>query len=170
MSDRNRRTRLRGIRAAVIAAAVLATCLLPSGASAAIRIYENSEAATFLGEVRKGNCKVKRNGRLFRASAKTTNGAYTLELFILDFRGFGREYNLEYGTIKTTVSLEGVTNGADFDNAFPFPGGQPPGSAGAIAFPRSGAKVGVGAYALPNQDYSQGVALAGAMKCNYPGR
>jgi hypothetical protein len=139
-------------------------------AQAAIKIYENSEAATFLGEVRKANCKVKGSGanRRFHAGARTTNGAFTLDVTILGFRGFGKEYNVPYGQISTTVDLEGVNSSADFSNAFPFPGGQPPGGAGAIAFPPSGKKFGLGVYALPNQDYSQGVAMAGAAKCRYP--
>src|SRR3954447_19088226 len=139
-------------------------------AQAAIKIYESSEAATFLGQVRKAKFKVKRksSGKVFHAGARTTNGAYTLDITILDFKGFGKEYNVPFGQISTDVGLEGVNSTADFDNAYPFPGGQPPNSAGTVAFRRGGDKVGVGVYALPNQDYSQGVVLAGAMKCAYP--
>jgi hypothetical protein len=139
-------------------------------AQAAIKVYESSEAATFLGEVRKAKCKVKRksSGKVFRAGARTTNGAYTLDIAILDFKGFGKEYNVAYGQISTTVDFEATNSSADFSNAYPFPGGQPPNSAGTVAFHRGGDKVGVGVYALPNADYSQGVVLAGGMKCAYP--
>jgi hypothetical protein len=147
-------------------------CLAPTAASAAIKIYQSSEAATYLGEVRRAKCKVRRlgNGRSFHAGARTTNGAYTLDVSLFNFRGFNRTYNVQYGVLSATVSLEGVSNGADYDNVFPFPGGQPPGSAGSIRFARDGAKLGLGIYALPNQDYSQGVVLAGGMKCDYPSR
>ena len=154
----------------VLSTTVLIIAFSSSIANAAIKIYENSEAATFLGEVRKAKCKVKGSGgnRRFHAAGRTTNGAFTLNVMILGFRGFGKEYNVPYGQIATTVDLEGVGSSADFSNAYPFPGGQPPGGAGAIAFPPSGKKFGLGVYALPNSDYSQGVALAGAAKCRYP--
>ena len=141
-----------------------------SAAGAAIKVYENSEAATYLGEIRKVKCKVKGSGtnKRFHAGGRTTNGAYTLGVSILDFRGFSKEYNVPYGQISTTVDLEGAGSSADFSNAYPFPGGQPPSGAGAIAFPPRGKKLGLGVYALPNQDYSQGVALAGGAKCRYP--
>jgi hypothetical protein len=141
-----------------------------SVARASIKIYENSEAATFLGAVGKVRCKEKGSGgnRRFHASGRTTNGAYDLSVMILGFKGFGKEYNVPYGQISTTVSVEGVgSNNDDFDNAFPFPGGQPPSGAGAVAFPPSGKKLGVGVYALPNSDYSRGVAVAGGAKCKY---
>ncbi|HSD23110.1 MAG TPA: hypothetical protein VLB79_02155 [Solirubrobacterales bacterium] len=159
------------MRARLVLIASLLLVLLGAGsARAAIRIYENSEAATYLGEVRKAKCKVKGSGanRRFHAGARTTNGAYTLDVTILGFRGFGKEYNVPYGQISTTVDLEGVGSPVDYSNAYPFPGGQPPGGAGAVAFPPSGKKFGLGVYALPNQDYSQGVALAGGAKCRYP--
>jgi hypothetical protein len=75
---------------AVVSAAVLGSWLLPGGAGAAIKIYENSEAATYLGEVRKANCRVKQGAtrKRFHAGARTTNGAYALDLTILDFKGF----------------------------------------------------------------------------------
>jgi hypothetical protein len=161
------------LRVRLVLIASLVVFLLGAGpAKAAIKIYESSEAATFLGEVRKAKCTVKGKtgaSRRFHAGGRTTNGVYTLDVTILGFKGFGKEYNVAYGQIATTVDLEGTNSSADFDNAFPFPGGQPPNSAGAIAFPPSGKKFGLGVYALPNSDYSQGVVLAGAAKCDYPG-
>jgi hypothetical protein len=62
-----------------------------------------------------------------------------------------------YGVLSPTVDVEGTTSNADFSNVFPFPGGQPPpGGAGAIAFGKGGATLGLGIYALPNQGYSRG--------------
>jgi hypothetical protein len=137
-------------------------------AQASIKIYESSEAATLLGTVKKGKCKVKRTnaGRVFHGGGKTTNGVYTLGVDIYSFRGFGPDYNVPFGVIDPTVNFESATQ--DFSNNYPFPGGQPPYSAGSIAFAKRGAILGLGIYALPNSDYSQGVVLAGHMKCNYP--
>ncbi|MGZ5323974.1 MAG: hypothetical protein ACXWZ3_08045 [Solirubrobacterales bacterium] len=171
------RSRRQGLRpatrrwaVAAIASIALIGVLAPSTAGAAVRIYRSSEDATFLGKVTRAKCKVKREGRLFRAVGKTTNGAYKLDVFILGFQGFGPDYNVPFGVLTPSVDVEGVTNGEDFSNAYPFPGGMPPPSAGAIAFGRRGARLGVGVYALPNTDYSQGVVLAGALACQYPRR
>jgi hypothetical protein len=64
------------------------------------------------------------------------------------------------------VDFEGVFNDDDFSNSYPFPG-TPPNSAGTVAFQPDGKRVGVGVYALPNADYSEGVAIAGKMRCRY---
>jgi hypothetical protein len=151
--------------------ALLTSLLLLLGAGtaqASIKIYESSEAATLLGEVKKGKCKVKRTnaGRVFHAAARTTNGVYTLNVDIYSFKGFGPDYNVPFGVIDPTVDVESATQ--DFSNNFAFPGGQPPPGAGAIAFAKRGAILGLGIYALPNSDYSQGVVLAEHMKCIYP--
>jgi hypothetical protein len=87
-----------------------------------------------------------------------------LTIDIRDFRGTGREYNVRYGSVEPSVDFEQRSGPADFSNNYPFPG-TPPGSAGAIALSPGGRKVGLGIYALPNSDYSQGVALAGVMRC-----
>lgn len=158
------------VRLVLVASLVLVLLLGTGVARASIKIYESSEAATLLGEVGKGKCKVKRtsSGRVFHGGGKTTNGAYTLDVDIYSFKGFGPDYNVPYGVIDPTVDVEGVGNALDYSNNYPFPGGQPPGGAGAIAFGKRGARLGLGIYALPNADYSQGVVLAGHMKCLYP--
>jgi hypothetical protein len=136
-----------------------------------ISAYENSEQAAFLGEVTKMKCKLKQkaSGKTFHASGKTVNGAYGLSITILRFKGFSKHYPVPFGVLSPNVAFEGVANDRDYDNAFPFPGGSPPpGGAGEIAFSGKGKRVGLGIYSLPNQDYSQGVALAGTAKCVYP--
>jgi hypothetical protein len=158
-------------RLAVAGLSSLLLLLFGAGvARADILVYENSDQATFLGQVHKMKCKVKTlksKKKIFRAGGKTTNGNYTLDIGILNFRGFGPDYNIAYGSLANTVDLEGVSNSDDFSNVFPFPG-TPPNSAGTIAFAAKGAKVGVGAYGIPTQDYHRGVAIAGGAKCAYP--
>jgi hypothetical protein len=133
-------------------------------AQASLKVYESSEAATLLGEFTKGRCKVK--GKHFHAGARSTNGVYTLDVDIYGFKGFKPDYNVPFGVINPTVSVESATQ--DFSNNYPFPGGQAPPGAGAIAFSKAGARLGIGIYALPNSDYSQGVVVADHMKCIYP--
>jgi hypothetical protein len=160
------------VRRLVPVAAVGAFLLAAGTAQASVQIYDSGESGALIGEIQKADCKVKgkAGNRLFYARAKTTDGAYKLFVMILDFRGFGEQYNVPYGQIATTVDLEGTSSSADYSNAYPFPGGQPPGGAGAIAFSKGGKRMGLGVYALPNIDYSQGVSLAGGMKCAYPKR
>jgi hypothetical protein len=148
-------------------ASVIILAFSASVARAAIFAYENSESATFLGQVRKMNCKVKKNanGKRFHAGGKTTNGAYGLDITILKFKGF-KQYTVPFGVLSPDVDFEGTSNGRDYSNVFPFPGGSPPpGGAGVIDFFNKGARVGLGIYSLPTQDYRQGVALSGNAKC-----
>ncbi|MDX6607422.1 MAG: hypothetical protein QOD14_1962 [Solirubrobacterales bacterium] len=151
---------------------ILLLSLIPSFAMAAVKVYDSSASMTYLGEVTKAKCKLRRIGkhRTFFAVGKTTNGAYKLDLGTLEFRGFGQTYNVPYGVQTPSVDLDGISSSAAYSNAFAFPGGQPPGGAGAFAFARRGAQLRLGIYALPNQDYSQGVSLAGGLKCGYPRR
>jgi hypothetical protein len=160
-----------GIWITSIAAACLLTGALAGGASASIEVYENSEQAARIGEVRSAKCKVRRRptGRVFSAVGKTTDEAWRLGVDIYDFRGFGQEYPVPYGTVNPTVDFEQISGPLDFSNNYAFPG-TPPGSSGAIAFRSDGRKLGIGIYALPNADYTGGVALAGAMRCRYPRR
>ena len=156
----------------VLIASLLLVLLGGTGvARASLKIYESSEAATLLGEVKKGKCKVKKTSsgrRTFHGGGKSTNGAYTLGVDIYGFKGFKREYQVPFGVINPTVNVESTAaGGPDYSNNYPFPGTPPP-SAGAIAFGKGGAILGLGIYALPNPDYSQGVVLAGHMKCIYP--
>jgi hypothetical protein len=157
--------------AAVLLTSILLLSLNVSFARAAIKVSDSSAAATELGKVRKAKCKKRIGGQDgFRAVGRTTNGAYKLDIEILDFRGFGQTYKVRYGDLTPTVDFAGISSNADYDNAYSFPGGHPPGAAGAIAFARGGAQLRLGIYGLPNQDYSKGVTLAGGMKCSYPRR
>jgi len=150
----------------VCALGLLLSAGTAGGADPTLQIFESEEVG-LLGEIKTAKCKVKRlsNGiRTFHAAGKTTNRAYKLDVDIRDFRGFDREYEIHYGDLRTVVGLEGA--GADYSSVYPFPG-TPPGSAGAIALNRRGSKMGLGMYALPNSDYSEGVALAGGTRCKY---
>ena len=158
---------------ALVVAALLLAWAMPSAAGASINVYQSSEDAQHLGEVKSAKCKLRRrpNGdRTFTATGRTTNGAYDLSVLFLDFRGFGREYEIHYGGVPNpAVDFEGRTNGEDYSSAYPFPG-TPPGAAGGIKFANDGKQISIGTYALPNADYSQGVAIVGAMRCRYPRR
>jgi len=151
----------------VLVASLVLTAFTASVARAAIFAYQNSESATFLGEVRKMKCAVKKKGKKerFLASGKTTNGAYGLDITILKFKGF-KQYPVPFGVLSPDVNFEATGSGPDYSNVFPFPGGTPPpGGAGVIDFFHHGGRVGLGIYSLPSMDYRQGVALSGNAKC-----
>src|SRR3954447_13449766 len=158
--------------AAALAGFILMFALAPSFAGAAIKAYDSSSAMTYLGEVQKAKCKTKRigNSKTFYAVGKTTDGAYKLEVGTLQFQGFGQTYNVPFGVQTPSVDFTSISSGVEYSNVYAFPGGQPPGGAGAFTFGHRGAKLRLGIYALPNPDYSQGVSLAGGMKCSYPRR
>jgi hypothetical protein len=160
-----------GIWITAFMAAALLGAAFAGSASAAIKVYENSESAALIGEVRAAKCKVRRRptGRTFSAVGKTTDEAWRLSVDIYDFKGFGENYPVPYGTINPTVDFEKTSGPLDFTNNYEFPG-TPPGSSGAMAFRSDGRKLGIGIYALPNADYTSGVAVAGAMRCRYPRR
>jgi hypothetical protein len=165
--------RPRRYRIAILAGAGLAFMLLPGSAMARelppVKIYQSSENAQELGTVKKAKCKVRRrsSGKSFHAVARTTNGDYSVAVDILDFKGFDEHYNLEFGKIHTTVDVESTRGNDDYSNAYPFPGGTPPDSAGGLEFKRDGALMGIGIYGLPDADYEKGLVIGGVLRCKY---
>jgi hypothetical protein len=156
------------------ALALLLAGAIAAPASAApppsVGLYETSEEATLIGKVTRANCRTRRfgSGRSFLAKGKTTNGNYKLEVFFSSFGGFGDEYNVSYTSLNPTVDVEGIFDGNDYSTAYPIPGGEPPESAGRVLFNESGRRMGVGIFALPNQDWTEGLAVAGSLRCRYP--
>ncbi len=147
-----------------LAAALAAIVLAAAPADGAIKIYESSEAASLLGKIKSGSCRVRGQGgdRYFRASAKSTDRSYDLEVTILQWRGYREEYTLRYGTNKPGVFyLDGP--GGPFSNIF---ADTAPGvSAGGLGFARQGRKMSVGFLPAPNDSNRRGVVLAGTMNC-----
>jgi hypothetical protein len=159
---------LTGALALLLAAAIAA----PASAAPppSVGIYESSEDATLIGKVVRANCRTRRfgSGRSFLATGKTTNGNYKLEVFFPDFAGFGDEYNVSYTSLNPVVGVEGIFDGNDYSTAHPIPGGEPPQSAGRVLFNESGRRMGVGIFALPNQGWTEGLIVAGSLRCRYP--
>lgn len=164
----------RALGLAVLATFVLAVVAVP--ARAEIQLIESSEAATELGKIRKGKCKVRRtsNGeKYFGAIAESTNGRW--ELTVLVDRGFWggyrEEYSLFYGVAEINVALLDLSTDTAYSTSYSIPG-TPPGvvGAGGLKFSGGGRKLGVGAYSVPSQDFTRGVAVAGRMKCKAPRR
>jgi len=153
----------------VLTAAVLVIAVAPAGASAAVDIYESSEAATHLGAIEKAKCAVKgkKGSKRFRASGKSPNG-WELDVYILEgfWGGVKDDYTLFYGDSEVGFVLAAP----DFTlySNFPIPA-TPPGivPGGAIDFGRNGKKLGIGFSAAPSRDFTKGVAFAGGLKCKY---
>jgi hypothetical protein len=154
---------------ALIAAAVAMT-VAPAGASAAVDIYESSEAATHLATIEKAKCAVKgkKGNKRFHASGESPNG-WDLDVYISEsfWGGVKDDYTLFYGVREVGFDLFDPS-GTLYSNQFPIPG-TPPGivGGGAIDFGRQGKKMGIGFSAAPNREFTQGVAFAGALKCKY---
>jgi hypothetical protein len=159
----------RGASWPALIAAVAVFAIAPAGASAAVDIYESSEAATHLGAIEKAKCAVKgkKGSKRFRASGKSPNG-WELDVYILEgfWRGVKDDYTLFYGDSEVGFVLAAP----DFTlySNFPIPA-TPPGivPGGAIDFGRNGKKLGIGFSAAPSSDFTKGVAFAGGLKCEY---
>jgi hypothetical protein len=147
-----------------LSALLIAVLAAAASADAAIKIYETSQEARQLGKIKAGKCRVRGRGenRHFRASAKSTNGDYELEVTILQWRGYRQDYSLRYGTNNPGVFYLAGPRGP-FSNIFAdYASGI---SAGGIAFARGGSKMSVGFLPSPNRSGRKGVVLAGAMNC-----
>lgn len=159
---------------------VLSLLVVVAPARAEIQLFESSEAATKLGTVRKGKCKVRTaNGRkYFGALAESTNGRFDL-VVVIDppiWRGYRKVYPLFYGDANVWVGLTDHHTDTRYSTSFPIPG-TPPGvvGAGRVKFFGGGRKgrrkLGVGAYSVPGErDLMEGIAVAGRMKCKKPRR
>ena len=154
---------------ALIAAAV-AMAIAPAAASAAVDIYESSEAATHLATIEKAKCAVKgkKGDKYFLASGESPNG-WDLDVFIYEsfWGGVKDDYTLFYGVREVGFDLY-APDGTLYSNQFPIPG-TPPGivGGGAIKFGKKGKKMGIGFSAAPNREFTQGVVFAGGLKCKY---
>jgi hypothetical protein len=165
----------RGMARACLAplAATFAIALTPATASAAVDVYESSEAATHLATIEKAKCAVKgrRGNKHFVAFSESPNG-WELDVYITrDFwGGVGDDYSLYYGVKEVGFDLY-APDGTLYSNQFAIPG-TPPGivSVGAIDFSRQGKRLGIGFSAAPDRTFTKGVAFAGVMKCKYKRR
>jgi hypothetical protein len=147
-----------------LGAVLVALALAAASADAAIEIYDTNPEARQVGKIKDGRCRVRGRGenRHFRASATSTNDRYRLEVTILDWRGYRREYSLRYGTNQPGVFYLDGPRGP-FSNIF---ADYAPGvSAGGIAFARRGSRMSVGLLPAPNRSGRSGVVLAGLMRC-----
>lgn len=158
-------------RQAALAAAAAAALLLGASAAAqaTVKVYESSESAALLGKVRTAKCKLKRDrdGRFFIASGTSTNDDFILNLNILDWHGFKREYKFYLGAADPNFFLSAPYG--LFSNTYEIPG-TPSGTlpAGGVEFRRGGKVVRLGVYLAPSSDLESGVVFAGGIKCRYP--
>jgi len=176
MQDRSGRHAVRG-RASrlglVVIAASLAIAVTPSASSAAVDIYESSEAATHLGKIKKAKCAVKGRGqnKEFRASGESSNG-WELDVYIYEgfWGGVGDKYTLFFGVREVGFDLY-APDATLYSNQFAIPG-TPPGivGGGAIDFSRQGKRMGIGFSAAPDRTFTRGVVFAGGLKCKYKRR
>ena len=147
--------------AATLAALVMLTAARP--AEGAVKIYETSEEARLLGKIKAGNCRVRRDGnsKYFRASARSTNRDFRLELTILKWDGYGKQYDFKYGTNKPGVFYLGGPGGP-YSNIFLSEAAGI--DSGGVGF--SGrSRMSMGMLPTPNESGKRGVVLAGAMRC-----
>ncbi|MGH2963028.1 MAG: hypothetical protein ACRDL3_12670 [Solirubrobacterales bacterium] len=168
----------RGLRFACVVAAggalVLAVAVLaatPASAGAAIEIHPaTGETGTPLGTIKKGKCRLEgpKGDKVLADKGKSTDRAFELIVSINQWEGFRDTYQLFFGS-EQPANFALVGPGGPYSNLNPIPG-TPPGvvAGGAIAFEKKGKRMSFGFFGAPNQDFSQGVSITGAMKCKYP--
>jgi hypothetical protein len=155
----------------ITVAAVAAGLLLGTtgGAHATVNVYDDSESATLLGQVRKAKCKLKRDqdGKYFVSRGESTNGDFDLTVNIRDWQGFKQEYTFYLG-VQDPNFFVSASYGV-FSNVYEIPG-TPPGAVGAggAEFRKGGKVLRLGVYLGPSSDLSRGVKFAGGIKCKYP--
>lgn len=156
---------LRTIACATIAGCA-AAAVLAAPATAKVRVIDDE--AGVVSTIEKAKCAVKgkRGEKFFVAFAEGTNG-WELDVYIYEsfWGGVKDDYSLQFGVKEVGFDLYSPS-GELFSNRFPFPG-TPPGAGGAIKFSNDGKRMGIGFYAAPNQDYSNGYAFAGQLECKY---
>ena len=157
-----------------IVVGVLGFVLVAGPASATVTVSD-SDTGRELASFEKAQCKLRGKGApgkiRFTAFSLPKGAALTLAVFIsnFDWHGFGADYPLLYGDQHTIAEVLG--GGEPFSNEFPIPG-TPPGTVGTggIKFSSSGKRLSIGAFGLPNEDFSAGVSVTGGAKCKYPKR
>ena len=135
----------------------------------------DSDTGQRLASFDSAQCRVNKKGGAskirFSAFSLPKNAPYTLGVFIsnFDWHGFSADYPLLYGDQHTNAEV--LTAGTTFSNEVSIPG-TPPDTVGVggIKFSSNGKRMSVGAYALPDESFTTGVSVYGAVKCKYPKR
>ena len=157
------------MRKSLLIAILTALLLVPAQATAKIQVVGNEGGV--LDTFESVGCRVSGSGnnRDFFATGKSEDRKFRLSVFIDApvFKGFGREYEIFYGTPDPQVFLVRRADEATFSN-YKVPG-TPAGvlGAGAIKFNGRGTRMGAGMYSANNKEATEGLAFAGAVKCKY---
>ncbi len=160
---------LGAIAGAALAAPAAAPAASPDRAANADReivVYDDNTQT--IVTFKRMNCRVKGSGDGRKFKAKGRSDGWELDVRANDFRGFGRDYTLEYGIRRTNFTLTPPGTKSYYSNFF-FPGDQPPNAGGALAFGRGGRTMAIGfiaAFFSANDD--QAVGIVGHAKCDYP--
>ena len=155
----------------LVLSSLLALLALPAAAGAAnpskeILIYgeDDVELTTFTNL----NCKVQKNGHKFLAKGKSKNG-WRIEVHANNFKGFGKDYDIEYGIRETNFAIYPTASNSPFYANFFFPGDQAPPFGGALALSGNGKDLGIGFIsAFISTGGDDAVGMVGHAKCKYP--
>jgi hypothetical protein len=156
--------------------ALLLALAIPTGAPAAIGGHPDREIVVYgkndqtLVTFKRVKCKVSGKGNARKFRAKGSSDGWKLDVRANDFRGFGEQYDIEYGIRRTNFTLSPPGTKSYYSNFF-FPGDQPPPIGGELALSGNGKDMGLGfiaAFYSGNDD--DAVALVGHAKCSYPKR
>ncbi len=131
-----------------------------------IMMFQQSvnEGASVVATFTSATCRritVKGGKTQFKATSKSDG--YTLKVNINAFTGY-HDYPLDFKATDPGFVVSGP--GGPFSNVY-WPGGTPPNHGGYITFGNSGTAMGLGFINAFNPSFSDSVALAGVLTCNY---
>jgi hypothetical protein len=161
----------RGVAIAIAAVLALLAAAAPASAepdpSKAILVYTGDTDIQVIAKFKRAKCKVARSDGKKRFKAKAKSGGWELDVRANEFKGFGKEYPIEYGINANNFRLTPPGTNSYYSNFF-FPGDQPPPYGGALALSGNGKDMGLGfisAFFSGNDE--DAVGIVGHAKCAY---
>lgn len=144
----------------MIAAFALLLALAPT--AGAVVVLREGQEGNPVARVKTATCKIRRNSGFF-AYARSTDGAYSVKVFVEHWKGKGHQYSLHAGTEDPLIIVEGPSG--PFSNEFPFNPLPYAKAIGRIGFADGGTKLRISGD-LGNEDASAGIVFfPGLLTC-----
>jgi hypothetical protein len=157
--------RTRHLPLAMIAALALLFVLAPT--AGAVVVLRDGHEGSPVARVKTATCRVRRHAGFF-ASARSTDGAYSVKVFVQRWKGTGRQYSLHTGAEDPLIVIEGPAG--RFSNGFHFNPLPHASAVGKISFSNGGTKLRISGD-LGNEDASAGIVfLPGTLGCKWTTR
>ncbi|MGE5408236.1 MAG: hypothetical protein ACM3NV_06445 [Syntrophothermus sp.] len=154
--------RVRHLPLAMIAAVASLLALAPT--AGAVVVLRDGQEGNPVARVKTATCRVRRHAGFF-ASARSTDGAYSVKVFVQHWKGKGRQYPLHAEAEDPLIVVEGPSG--RFSNGFHFNPLPYADAVGKIGFADGGTKLRISGD-LSNEGGSAGIVfLPGTLTCRW---